>query len=168
MTDALQTPEEFPLGRFSGRAAFTERVHGALDWAVRDGWRELIWCDPSFEDWPLNERSVSDALHAWARLGRRFVMVAHSYDTVQRIHPRFVSWRRTWGHLIECHRCSELDASDFPSVWWSTALAMRRLDLARDGGFATVEPARRMQLRELLDEIVRRSSPAFPASTLGL
>ncbi|MEO8857935.1 MAG: hypothetical protein ABI343_13210 [Burkholderiaceae bacterium] len=168
MSTEPNAPTDFPIGRFAGHAAFAQRVRDALQWAARDGWHEIIFCDATFEHWPLQERVVVDALQAWARPGRRFVMIAHRYDTVQRSHARFVSWRKTWSHLIECRACRDVEATDFPSVLWSSAFAMRQLDLARNTGVATVEPDRRLQMREVLDELLRRSSPAFPASTLGL
>jgi hypothetical protein len=45
---------------------------------------------------------------------------------------------------------------------------MDRLDPVRSVGVMGSEPVRRVALRERLDEWLLKSSPGFPASTLGL
>ncbi|MEO8120290.1 MAG: hypothetical protein ABI606_13360 [Rhodoferax sp.] len=163
------TPAE-PLasGRFSGREAFEQLVRAALDRAASDGWQEIILSDASFEDWPLHERSVLESLHAWSRTGRRVTMLATRYDEVMRKHARFVSWRKTWGHIIDCRVCRVATPIDFPSAIWSRTWFMHRLDPQRSIGVCGYDPERGVQLKELLDEKVRNSTPGFPASTLGL
>ena len=161
-------PAALPGGRFEGREAFQQLVRDALVCAAREGWRELIVSDATFEDWPLRERLVVESLKAWAKPGRRFVMLAHRYDALQRDQPRFVTWRKTWGHIIECRVCRTVDLQDFPSVLWSPAWGMRRLDLQRCGGVSGSEPDRRVALRELLDEHLRNSTSGFASSVLGL
>lgn len=161
-------PSGLPAGRFSGHGAFAQLVRDALAQAALDGWREIVLCDASFEDWPLRERSLVESLHAWSGAGRRFTMLAASYDVVLRQHARFVTWRRTWGHIIDCRICHHAGGPDFPSVLWSPVWAMSRLDPVRCTGISGAEPERRVRLRETLDELRRNSSPGFPASTLGL
>lgn len=161
-------PGGLPAGRFAGHEAFAQLVRDALAQAALDGWREIVLCDASFEDWPLRERAVVESLHAWSRAGRRLTMLAAGYDAVLRQHARFVTWRRTWGHIIDCRICRHVDGPDFPSVLWSPVWAMSRLDPVRCSGISGAEPERRVQLRETLDELLRNSSPGFPASTLGL
>ena len=161
-------PVVLPSGRFAGRDAFAQLVRDALACAAQQGWREIFVCDASFEDWPLHERLVSESLHAWSKPGRRFVMLASRYDAVLRYQPRFVSWRKSWGHIIDCRVCRHVDALDFPSMIWSSAWAMRRLDLLHCAGVCGAEPERRVQMREVLDELDLNSGPGFPASTLGL
>lgn len=164
----IQGLKPLPAGRFAGREAFTQLVRDALQRAAQEGWREMILSDASFEDWPLRERAVVDALLAWSRTGRRMTLLAKNYDEVLRSQPRFVAWRRTWGHILECRSCRSVDALDFPSAIWSESWVMQRLDLQHSTGFCGPEPERRVRLRELLDERLRASSPAFSASTLGL
>ena len=161
-------PVVLPSGRFAGREAFVQLVRDALACAAQQGWQEIAFSDATFEDWPLQERVVSDSLHAWSRSGRRFTMIAHRYDAVLRGHARFVSWRKTWSHLIDCRACRGMDPPDFPSMLWSPVWAMRRLDLVHCTGICGAEPERKVQIREALDELHRNSSPGFPASTLGL
>lgn len=155
-------------GAFSGPTAFAQIVRAALARAAQEGWPTMVWSDATFEEWPLGERAVSESLQAWAGSGRHLVMLAHSYDSVLRYQPRFVSWRKTWDHIIECRIGKTIGASEMPSALWSPHWAMRRLDLVRSTGVADLEPARRVLLKEELDECRRQSSPGFSATTLGL
>jgi hypothetical protein len=155
-------------GAFSGPTEFAQMVRAALSRAASEGWPSMVWSDPTFEDWPLGERSVTESLQAWSHSGRHLVLLAHRYDALIRYKPRFVSWRKTWDHIIECRLCKNLDASEVPSALWSPHWAMRRMDFVRSTGVADLEPARRVLLKEELDECRRQSSPGFSASTLGL
>jgi hypothetical protein len=157
-----------PDGRFAGREAFQQVVRDALMCAAREGWKQIILSDASFDDWPLRERAVVESLQAWAKTGRHLTLLATRYDSVMRDQPRFATWRKTWGHIIDCRQCRNDDPLDFPSAMWSPGWVMQRLDLSRSTGVSGIEPARRVNLRELLDEKIRGSSPGFPASTLGL
>lgn len=157
-----------PTGRLSGRDAFGQLVRDALACAAREGWPELMLSDASFEDWPLRERAVAESLQAWSRSGRRFTMLATRYDDVQRSQPRFVSWRRTWGHIVECRLCRGADPLDFPSAIWSPAWTMQRIDPVHGVVLCSREAHQRVLLRESLQEWLRNSSPGLPATILGL
>jgi hypothetical protein len=161
MSDLLQGP-------FQGPTEFAQLVRDALACAAREGWSEMVWSDANFEDWPLREKAVADSLQAWSRSGRKLVMLAQSYDSVLRYHARFVTWRNTWGHVVECRVCKTLDSSEFPSAIWSPTWVMRRLDPARGTGVAGYEVQRRVLLKEELNECYRQSAPGFPTTTLGL
>jgi hypothetical protein len=154
----VPVPAPLPAGRFSGREAFEQTVRDALACAAREG----------FSDWPLRGRAVSDSLHAWARRGQRFVMLATRYDELQRYQARFVTWRQTWSHLIECRLCRQGDPVDFPSAIWSPSWVLHRHDIERSVFVCDTQPARRVALRQTLEEWIRQSSPGFAASTLGL
>ena len=160
--------EPLPSGQFLGREAFAQRVRDALAQATAEGWRELILSDATFEDWPLHERAVVESLHAWAKAGRHLTLLATRYDEVMRRHARFVVWRRTWGHLLDCRLCRTAAAADFPSAIWSPTWFVQRLDPLHNTGLSGDDRERRIALRELLNERIRNSSPGFPASTLGL
>jgi len=165
-SDVIPTPPQpLPEGRFSGRTDFTEMIRQAFATGAQQGWREIIVCDPDFEDWPLGERTVAQALNDWSKTGRTFTMLARNYDEVSRRHARFVTWRRTWAHIIEC-RANTSD--DLPSALLGPGWVFERLDLQRCTGMAGSEPVRRVALRERLNEKLLKSSPAFPATTLGL
>ncbi len=155
-------------GPFSGPKAFAKTIRAALARAAQEDWPTMVWSDATFEEWPLGERAVAESLQAWAGSGRQLLLLARSYDSVIRYQPRFVTWRKTWDHIIECRVCKNIDASEMPSALWSRHWAMRRLDLVRSTGIADLEPARRVLLKEELDECRRQSSPGFSATTLGL
>lgn len=162
-------PGELPSGRFASRETFIQLVRDALATAARDGWEEIVVSDAHFHDWPLGERAVVESLQSWARTGRRFTMLARSYDEVIRRHARFVRWRGTWDHIITCRRSASADPLDIPSVLWSPQWVMHRLDPERCVGVTGREPERRVLVRETLNEWLHgKSAPGFPASTLGL
>lgn len=157
-----------PEGRFSGRGEFGDLVRRAFSAAAIQGWRELIICDASFEDWPLGERAVTEALASWSRTGRKLTMIARSYDAVTRRHPRFVTWRQTWSHIIECRGSGSGPSETLPSAMWTPGWVFERLDVERSTGYSGHEATRRVALRESLNERLLKSVPAFPATTLGL
>lgn len=165
---AAATPPALLEGRFSGRVEFSDLIRQAFTVAAVQGWREIILCDPNFEDWPLGERIVEQALNDWSRTGRKLTMLAGTYDKVLRRHTRFVTWRRTWAHIVDCRASATASADDLPSALWAPSWGFERLDRERCRGVAGSEPARRVALRERLNERLLKSSPAFPVSTLGL
>ena len=96
----VSSPSGLPEGRFAGREAFQQMVRDAFATAACEGWAEILISDANFHDWPLGERAVVESLQAWAKGGRRFTMLAVSYDDVIRRHARFVGWRGTWDHIM--------------------------------------------------------------------
>jgi hypothetical protein len=157
-----------PDTRFEGRVWFQQLVRDALATAAREGWREMILSDASFEDWPLGEREVAASLQAWAKSGRRLVLLARRYDLVVRQHARFVQWRNTWAHIVTASACPAADPLEIPSALWSPHWVMERRDIDRCVGYCGGEPERRVALREALQGWLQKSTPAFPATTLGL
>lgn len=157
-----------PEGRFSGPVEFAALVRHSLAAAAAEGWREIILSDANFSDWPLGERAVVQALNDWARSGRKLTMLAANYDEVIRRHARFASWRRVWAHVVVCRRNGALSPDNFPSAMWGPVWVFQRLDLVRSTGVSGFEVSRRAALKERLDECLRRSSPGFPPTTLGL
>lgn len=155
-------------GRFSGPGEFSVLIRLAFATAAAKGWREIILSDNSFEDWPLGDRAVAQSLEDWSRSGRKLTMLAKSYDAVVRRHARFVTWRRTWSHIVDCRKNATVPADELPSAFWCPVWVFQRLDLAHCTGVAGSEPARRVGLKERLDECIRKSSPGFPATTLGI
>lgn len=157
-----------PEGLFSGRTEFAALLRQALSGAARQGWREIIWCDPDFADWPLGERAVAQALNDWAQSGRKLTLLAARYDAVLRQHARFVGWRRTWSHLVECRKGGAVSAGSLPSAFWSPEWMFERLDVPRSIGLASTDAVRRRALKERLNEHLAGSSAGFPATVLGL
>ena len=95
-------------------------------------------------------------------------MLAKNYDEVLRHHARFAAWRRTWAHIVDCRGSASTPADDIPSALWAPGWVFERVELARCAGIAGSEVVRRVALRERLNERLLKSSPAFPATTLGL
>jgi hypothetical protein len=157
-----------PSGRFTGRVQFQQLVRDALACAAREGWREIILCDADFSDWPLGERAVAQSLHDWSATGRQCTLLARRYDEMVLRHARFVSWRKTWSHIIEARACPSADPLELPSAIWSPGWVLHRLDPERCNGVTGTEAKRRVLLREQLQEWLAKSSPSFPATTLGL
>jgi hypothetical protein len=157
-----------PTGRFEGVEEFRRFVREALAAAADQGWRELILCDGSFAEWPLGERAVAQALNDWSRSGRKCILLARNWDAIVRMHPRFVTWRTTWSHIIDARACPSADPLELPSAIWTPTWVMERRDIERSRGIAGIEPDRRLTLRENIAEWLGRSSPSFPSRTLGL
>jgi hypothetical protein len=155
-------------GRFSGPTEFAELIRVAFATAAAQGWREIIISDRNFEDWPLGERAVAQSLQDWSKSGRKLTMLAKNYREVTRRHARFVTWRRTWAHIIDCRANTVVSDEDIPSGLWSPVWVFQKLDTARCTGMAGLEPARRVALKERLDECLKLSTPSFAATTLGL
>lgn len=166
--DTAASALALPEGRFSGRTEFIDLIRQAFGAAARQGLREIIICDADFEDWPLGERAVTQALGDWSRSGRKLTMLARHYDAITRRHPRFVTWRRTWSHIVECRASASGPNEALPSAMWTPAWVFERLDLQHSTGMSGFEAARRVALKERLNERLLKSVPAFPATTLGL
>ncbi|WP_309679510.1 hypothetical protein [Polaromonas sp.] len=169
--DSDEKPDVTPSlldGQFSGRSEFTELIRQAFAMAAGQGWREIMVSDPSFADWPLGERAVVQALHDWSSSGRKLTMLAKNYDEIVRQHPRFVTWRRTWSHIVECRASVTTATDDLPSALWSPVWVLERRGLERCTGITSSDAARRVALRERLNERLHKSTLSFPATTLGL
>lgn len=155
-------------GRFDGREGFGVIVRNALSAAAQQGWKEIVFSDPDFADWPLGERASIEALQAWSASGRRFVLLAQRFDVIERGHARFIPWRRMWDHIIECRATGKAVGSEVPSAIWTPTWFAHRIDPERSRGVCGADPRARRELREAIDECWRLGRPAFPASTLGL
>ena len=168
MTAEMSVPAVLTQGRFVGRGEFAEMIRQAFAVAAVQRWREIVLSDPDYADWPLDERSVAEALNGWSRTGGRLTMLARSYDAVLRRHARLVVWRKTWAHRVECRSVLGLSAGTVPSAFWSPDWAFERLDVRRCAGVAGNDAGRNVALKERLNEALLQSVPAFPATVLGL
>lgn len=163
-----QEPAGLPEGRLQGRHAFIDLVHQALACAARERWNHLVLSDPDFADWPLGERSVIEALNAWAGRGRRIQFLARDFGRLRALHPRLVQWRTTWAHIVEAHACRPMSGGEIPSAIWTPDWVMERLDIEHCVLVAGRTPDRRADLQERLQACWQQGSPSFPATTLGL
>jgi hypothetical protein len=157
-----------PAGAFAGRDTFRDLVRTALAAAQGQGWKEIILCDADFADWPLGERAVAESLAAWSQAGRKCVLMARTWDEAQRRHARFVTWRRTWSHIIEARSCRSADPEEFPSAIWTPGWVLERRDVIQSRGWMGPEADRRVALREKINEWMGKSSPGFASHTTGL
>lgn len=166
--DELPAAQTLPEGQLSGRRVFVDLVRQAFVTAAREGWPRLVLCDADFADWPLGEREVVASLNAWSARGRSLQLLAREYGTLRQMHPRFVQWRVTWSHLVEAHSCASVSKDDLPSLLWSPAWTLQRLDAQRGTLVASRSAERRVALQEQVQQWWHKGTPAFPASTLGL
>ena len=157
-----------PEGAFEGRQAFHAHLRAALGAAAARNWREIVWSDPDFLDWPLGERATIEALQAWSAAGRSLVLLARRFDVFAREHARFVHWRRMWSHIVDARACHGPGLPPVPSAIWTPGWCLHRMDVEHARGVSSSAPEARRALRERIDECLRHARPAFPASTLGL
>lgn len=158
-----------PTGRIEGLAAMAQCQRQALAQAARARWPTLVLSDATFERWPLGEREVIESLQSWAHSGgQKMILIAREYDMLQRLHPRFVTWRRTWSHLVDARQCSRADPLELPSALWTPHWFVVQLDRVRSIGVAGSDADRIAALRLRLDEWWLRSTPGFAAHPLGL
>ena len=165
-------PSEFfaadSSGRFSGQEAFEGLVRHAFERAAADGWPEITLSDPSFEGWPLGETSTIRALQAWAKPGRRLVVLAGRFDLLIQLQPRFVAWRKTWSHLVEGRVCSPSALAGLPSAIWSQHWFLSRTDAQAGVGQYGADRVRLQALHEALRSKLKVSGTGFAPTTLGL
>ena len=162
------SPKSSGLTKFSGRGEFQAALRSMFERAAQEGWSEMVWSDPDFADWSLGERATIDLLNQWAGHGRRLVLLAGRYDVLIQRHARFVVWRKTWDHVLECRQSRGGEPAATPSGIWGRSAMLQRNDVDRCVGVLSEDPGRRLRLRQELDELLAESMPAFPASTLGL
>ena len=157
------------LASIDSRAGFEAAVRDALAQARDAGAREITLVDPTFDDWPLNERATIEILAAWAASSRKLVVVAHAFDKLALRAPRFADWRRRWSHVVHCRTNAELEAEQVPTVLFVSGVVCVQLhDRTQIRGVVSERPVDLAESRERIDALLQRSSEAFPATTLGL
>jgi hypothetical protein len=151
-----------------GRSDFTHAVRRSLAQAVHHRERELCLVDCDFEIWPLDDAEVLDLLTAWARLPqRRLLMVASRFDTIARQSSRFITWRRTYAHVVEAF-VTEVEPSQVPTLLLAGPSSVMLADRLRWRGHALGSDKEVADWREVVDVLLQRSEPGFGANTLGL
>jgi hypothetical protein len=166
MTEAHHGPTYRAL---STRVEFHDALREALDDIAEAGCREAWLCDEDFADWPLNEPGVVDLLTRWAMAHRKLTVVARGYDEVVRRHPRWVTWRRQWSHIVECRAFEEAEAGQIPTLLLASERIVVRLhDPRRYRGMLSREASDLLRNRELIDAVSQRSVESFAATLLGL
>jgi hypothetical protein len=162
------TDRELPP--LQSRAAFSAAVHWCVAQASAGGAHRLVFIDPDFADWPLDDPELLDALGAWLRQPeRRLVLLAHRFEELIRGRPRFVAWRRSYAHAVEPRSPSDDQAPELPTLVIDDGqLCLHLIDKRLWRGRVTLEARRARVWRDRIDAILQRSEPRFPATTLGL
>ena len=156
-------------GLIQSRAEFHTALRGAFAHAASAGSREIWLSDVNFSDWPLGEREVVDSLSQWVASTRRLTVLAHDFEDLARRHPRWVTWRRQWSHVVTCRTNAELEADDIPTLLVASGTVTVRLsDAVHHRGRVSHDRAEELRCKELLDAVLQRSEEAFPASSTGL
>jgi hypothetical protein len=148
---------------------FRAAVVDAVAYALAQRCRRLLLVDPRFEDWPLEDGRLIDALTSFVRLPeRRVVLLAERFDDVARNCPRFVAWREVWNHCVDARRPGD-DAVRLPTALLADRrAAVQVLDRERWRGRMRVDEPGVHRLGDELDAFAQRSEVTFAVRTLGL
>ena len=148
--------------------------HAALIWALGQATarraRRLVWSDPDFAGWPLDDAALIGALGDWLDLPQReLTLLAADFGRLPRACPRFTAWRRDRSHAIHARACDEADAPSVPSLLLDDGPVLLTLaDKSRWRGRAVVDARDAHRAREQIDALLQRSAPSWPVTTLGL
>lgn len=161
--------EDVP-GALRSKDDFESAVRWGLGHALAARSRRLVWVDPDFSAWPLDDVVVLDRLAEWLRLPqRKLLLLARSFDGVARRHPRFVAWRRDWSHAIEAMAPSEGIDANLPTLCIDDdRLCLQVFDTQHWRGRLQLDDHAVRQWRDEIDALLQRCEPSFPVHTLGL
>lgn len=169
ISPAAASGEARPTWHFSSRGEFQSAVRTALEMAASAGCKEMIWCDADYADWPIGEPTCIEMLSRWAMSHRRLVMLAAGFETIERRHPRFVGWRRSWSHVVHCRQVDEADKAATPSMLFAPGLcALRLSDPLHFRGRIGWSRSEEVRDQDEVDAFLQRSHESFPVRTLGL
>jgi hypothetical protein len=165
-----ETPPPAATGRIiNSLVEFQAALREALAEAAGAGSRELWLSDIDFAEWPLGEREVVASFERWAASSRRITLIANHFDALARLHPRWVTWRRKWSHIVSCRTNTEIEASDIPTVLIALGTASVRLsDVTHHRGRIARDRGEELRCKELIDAVLQRSEEGFPATSTGL
>jgi hypothetical protein len=167
MRDSNPAPEVF--ARFTGLAQWRLALLDFLQRAATEKWPQLVCCDADFSLWPLHDSEVLAALENWSHRPNSFTIVAGHYRHIEQNFPRFIRWRQQWEHIVHAHAAAPIHKGSLPScILAPQHAALQLIDPVRCRGITMREPNMVHDLQLVVDEIVLKSSSAFPASTTGL
>jgi hypothetical protein len=155
---------------FDTRAGYHHALQAALQQALDERAREMWWMDRDFAEWPLDSDEWIQTLTEWLKLpGRRVTLLAADFGVIERVHGRFVQWRRNWTHGVHGRRPLELEAASMRSLYADDAgSAVVLHDPARFAGWAGHRGTECAEMRRQVDAILQRSEEAFPSLVLGV
>ena len=151
-------------------ASFAAAVHWGVAQAVARGARRIVFVDRDFAAWPLDEPSLIDALGAWLRRPQReLVLLGATFDEVPRRHPRFLSWRRYWQHVVPAWQAPEEARAGLPTLLLDDGpVLVQLLDGVHWRGRAGLDAQAAHLQREEVDALLQRSAPGLAVNWLGL
>ena len=163
-------PETAPsAGLIASRRDFHDAVRTAFALAADAGCRELWLCDADFADWPLGDAGVVELLRQWAGSQRRLTLLAGSFDALARRHPRWVTWRRTWSHVVHCRINTVIEAAALPTLLLAPGLVSVHLsDPIHYRGRVSAAAADEVRCREMIGAVLQRSQESNPVTLIGL
>lgn len=151
-------------------AEFQAAVQAATLAALAREARTLLWVDPDFAAWPLDDPALLEPLTAWLRRPlRRLVLLGTRWDRLERAHPRFTQWRPSWAHAVDAREPSDLAGEALPTLLLDdgpVVLELWERDPPR--GRALRDAAAAAAARDRIDAHLQRSAPAWPVKPLGL
>lgn len=147
------------------RAAICAAARAAVDLRAR----RLVLVDRDFDEWPLDDPDLLDALTDFVRLpGRQVLLLGRSFEAVARSRPRFVRWRQIWGHAVDARRPVD-DELPVPTLLLADrSLAVEVLDKEHWRGRVLQGDPRIAVLTHDIDAFAQRTEATFGATTLGL
>ena len=160
---------EDSIVQIASRADFHGAVLEAIAQAESAKSREILMSDPTFADWPLDDRDIVESLSHWVDSRCTLTLMAHSFDELARRQFRFVAWRQQWSHVVHCRSDPDLAAEQIPSVLLVPGkVVLRLLDRVHYRGTLSSRAVDLNEAREAIDALLQRSAEAFPVTTLGL
>lgn len=169
-SDRASDPPSGTPPAIDSRASFADAVRWGFAQAVARDARRIVAVDRDFADWPLGDTALLEQLTGWLRRPQRqLVLLAADWDEVPRRHPRFMPWRRTWAHALAIWQ--QPDGLDRELPTWlldDDALLLRLFDRERWRGRVEFDERAARLHRDEIDAVLQRSTPALPATQLGL
>lgn len=159
-----------PPEPIDGRAALRAALIAWMGEAAERGARELWWCDADLAQWPVGERAWIEQLDRWAGPGRRLIVLVADDAPLQRQHPRWAAWRRTWSHLVDL-RVLPADLGGVAPFGWALCpghCGVEVLDTSLGRARWVREPAALQRGLQHLRGLAERSRPGIPVNVLGL
>lgn len=163
--------DQAPLSALRSRAEVQQALLWAVQHALQVHARKLIWVDPDFAAWPLDEPALLQSLTAWLQLPqRRLVLLAQRYDDLARAYPRFVAWRRPWAHAVDAWQpAADAEPLNLPTLCLDDGrLCLQVFDKLHWRGRLQLDERQNRQWRDEIDALLQRCTASFPAHQLGL
>jgi hypothetical protein len=165
----MESPITMDTIDIQSQQSFQMAVHAAVREALALRARRIVLLDEDYDPWALDDAALIDDLTSFVRLpGRTVLVIGRRFDGVARRCPRFVAWRRTWGHAVDVRRPVDDEARCPTLLLVDRMLSVELLDRVRWRGRVSQNDPRTMVLSDEIDAFAQRTEPTFGATTLGL